>query len=115
MLSRVVDDLEKVTTVFPSDLVLRGGDKIRVRTSDQFTFTCSYYHVTLQRIYLKFISKVWARGMKPLNASALDIEANIKSWGMGANASTKLTNMAGDVGVTSDIQEIYHLSLSHVK
>lgn len=53
MLSRVVDDLEKVTTVFPSDLVLRGGDKIRVRTSDQFTFTCSYTTKDIFKIHFK--------------------------------------------------------------
>ncbi|ESO08971.1 hypothetical protein HELRODRAFT_154543 [Helobdella robusta] len=39
--------------------------------------------------------KLWAKGQKPSNATASDIETDIMNWGTGQNITTQLFNSAG--------------------
>jgi intermediate filament protein if len=51
--------------------------------------------------------KLWARGAKPLNAPAGDIETDEHSWGSGANINTRLVNPNGEDRATHVQKTIY--------
>jgi intermediate filament protein if len=51
--------------------------------------------------------KLWARGAKPLNAPASDLETDETSWGSGANINTRLVNPNGEDRATHVQKTIY--------
>jgi len=51
--------------------------------------------------------KLWARGAKPFNAPAGDMETEETSWGSGANINTRLVNPTGEDRATHVQKTIY--------
>lgn len=78
-IARVIDGDKKVNFVLPESLVLQPSAKI----------------------------KIFAKGQKPYNAPATDMEADVNSWGIGANITTKLCNQAGEDRATHIQKTIY--------
>jgi len=50
---------------------------------------------------------VWARGQKPSSAPSTDFEASVDSWGIGAQATTKLINPDGEDRATHVMRTVY--------
>jgi len=50
---------------------------------------------------------IWAKGQKPSTAPAGDLECNHETWGIGAQATTKLVNQDGDDKTTHVMKTVY--------
>jgi len=78
-INRLIDGVEKANVTLPSNLVAKGNVKI----------------------------KIWAQGKKDSTAGPNDIEANIDTWGVGANITTKLINKSNEDRATHIQKTIY--------
>jgi len=78
-INRVIDGVEKANFSLPASLMVKGNTKI----------------------------KIWAQGKKDSTAGASDIEANIATWGIGANITTKLINKNNEDRATHIQKTIY--------
>ena len=50
---------------------------------------------------------IWGKGQKPSSAPYSDIEASFESWGIGAQATTKLINKEGEDRATHVMRTVY--------
>jgi len=78
-INRVIDGVEKANLTLPNNLVVKGNTKV----------------------------KIWAHGKKDSTAGSSDIEANIDTWGIGANITTKLINKNNEDRATHIQKTIY--------
>ncbi|MDK0820883.1 hypothetical protein P5E53_15465, partial [Clostridium perfringens] len=51
--------------------------------------------------------KIFSAGQLPGNSGPYDIEANVASWGIGANITTSLINPSGDSRATHNQRTMY--------
>jgi len=52
-------------------------------------------------MYMYILAQIWAKGQKPSTAPLGDLECNYESWGIGAQATTKLLNQENEVSASA--------------